>query len=279
VEVLAPALANLLAYHTQTGCHSMPRQSAQKEQWLADVVGFCQERTRPSDSKRLACTLLKRIPQVLKAAREKLGKEPEDIGTATGYAAKTIKSFENGSRLPNFRVFLTKLLPQYRLDLQQLLCAALAIDADGHAIVPPSIEAAQKGDRLEVRLTKRASGVDYAEVSLPGIKCPGHTVALIELLPQETHGGEGHGVRHRHVGEEFLYVQEGTLTMQLEGPRGDEHIQLEEGEGLIFKAHRLHQTRNDGADAVRYLAVRFPAHEGVSIIAPDGTPLDPDASK
>ena len=58
-------------------------------------------------------------------------------------------------------------------------------------------------------------------------------------------------VRHRHPGEEIIYVLDGTLEYQVEGtpPR-----RVKAGEGLTVPAERVHPVKNVGTDTAAELA-------------------------
>jgi quercetin dioxygenase-like cupin family protein len=56
-------------------------------------------------------------------------------------------------------------------------------------------------------------------------------------------GAEAPFVRHKHPGEEIIYVLEGTLEYHLDG---QEPITVEAGEGLTVPAETVHAVRNVG---------------------------------
>jgi quercetin dioxygenase-like cupin family protein len=61
--------------------------------------------------------------------------------------------------------------------------------------------------------------------------------------------------RVTHHGEEFLYVLEGELTLELEG---SEALQLRKGDSAYFRADRPHSYRNSGKRVARFLTVSHP---------------------
>ena len=60
--------------------------------------------------------------------------------------------------------------------------------------------------------------------------------------------------RHRHPGEEIVYVIEGTLEYQLEG---QPPVTLEAGEVLFIPAGTIHAVKNVGSGNAAELATYF----------------------
>jgi len=56
-------------------------------------------------------------------------------------------------------------------------------------------------------------------------------------------GPEAPVIRHKHPGEEIIYVLEGSLEYQLEG---QQPITVSAGEGLMVPAETVHAVRNVG---------------------------------
>jgi quercetin dioxygenase-like cupin family protein len=61
--------------------------------------------------------------------------------------------------------------------------------------------------------------------------------------------------RATHRGEEFLYVLQGQITLELES---SEQLKLQKGDSAYFRADRPHSYRNSGARVAKFLTVTHP---------------------
>ena len=66
-------------------------------------------------------------------------------------------------------------------------------------------------------------------------------------------GGAAEGVRH--AGEEFVYVLEGSLRLEVEGA---EPVVLEAGDSAYYRSERAHRWANAGSGLARVLSVAGP---------------------
>jgi quercetin dioxygenase-like cupin family protein len=80
------------------------------------------------------------------------------------------------------------------------------------------------------------------DVSVPGRE----VVQAIAEIPSGVAAG-----RHTHPGEEFGYVLEGTVVVEIDGTPART---LKAGEGFIIPAGRIHDARNTGKAMARVLA-------------------------
>lgn len=69
----------------------------------------------------------------------------------------------------------------------------------------------------------------------------------------EPTGASAERVTHR--GEEFLYVLEGQITLELES---SEPVRLRKGDSAYFRGDRPHAYRNSGKRVARFLTVVHP---------------------
>jgi quercetin dioxygenase-like cupin family protein len=93
----------------------------------------------------------------------------------------------------------------------------------------------------------QAPGLWRTDLQQHDLSVPGRQVIQnrVELGP------EAPAVRHRHPGEEVIYVLEGSLEYSIDGepPRT-----YEAGEALIVPAERIHSVRNVGSGNAAELA-------------------------
>ena len=59
----------------------------------------------------------------------------------------------------------------------------------------------------------------------------------------------------RHAGEEFVYVLEGSLRLEVEGA---EPVVLEAGDSAYYRSERAHRWSNAGSGLARVLSVAGP---------------------
>jgi quercetin dioxygenase-like cupin family protein len=108
-----------------------------------------------------------------------------------------------------------------------LVFATLAVQAQA----PP---AAQSGFKR--------TPVQQGDISIPGREV---VQAVAEIAPGSESG------RHTHPGEEFGYVLEGTLTLEIQGKPA---ATKKAGEGFIIPPGAVHNARNTSKAAAKVLA-------------------------
>jgi quercetin dioxygenase-like cupin family protein len=84
--------------------------------------------------------------------------------------------------------------------------------------------------------------VQQGDLSLPGRE---GVQAIAEIVPGAESG------RHTHPGEEFGYVLEGVLTLEIEGKPA---AMKKAGEGFIIPAGTIHNAKNTGKSPTKVLA-------------------------
>jgi quercetin dioxygenase-like cupin family protein len=94
---------------------------------------------------------------------------------------------------------------------------------------------------------QQAPGIRRTDLQHHDLSVPGHEVIQnrVEI------GAEAPFVRHKHPGEEIIYVLEGTLEYQIDGA---EPKTVSAGEALTVPAETVHAVRNVGDGAAAELA-------------------------
>jgi quercetin dioxygenase-like cupin family protein len=94
---------------------------------------------------------------------------------------------------------------------------------------------------------QQAPGLFRTDVQHFDLSVPGRVMIQnrVDLDP------EAPAVRHKHPGEEIIYVIEGTLEYTLDG---QPPITVQAGEGLTVPAETVHSVRNVGNDRAAELA-------------------------
>ncbi|KKB41550.1 helix-turn-helix domain-containing protein [Bacillus thermotolerans] len=100
-------------------------------------------------------------------------------------------------------------------------------------------------DQLEEMLDVSREQFHYQDLS-HGLSDALFSPILVTLKP-----GKNEGQAFSHSGHEFLYVVEGTLTVEIEGKR----TKLNERETLMFDAKKAHYWLNLTDQTVRFLVV------------------------
>jgi quercetin dioxygenase-like cupin family protein len=94
---------------------------------------------------------------------------------------------------------------------------------------------------------QQAPGLFRTDVQQGDLSIPGRQV----IQNRVDIGPEAPFVRHKHPGEEIIYVLEGSLEYELEGRPP---ITVEAGEGLTVPAETVHAVRNVGTGSAAELA-------------------------
>lgn len=77
---------------------------------------------------------------------------------------------------------------------------------------------------------------------------------LIEILPAEN---KERPSNYRHMGEEFIYVLEGILTLFM----GDDVYKMYPGDSVHFQSSQLHNWGNLSDNIVKFIIVHYPNDE------------------
>src|SRR5262245_4055815 len=94
---------------------------------------------------------------------------------------------------------------------------------------------------------QQAPGLLRTDIQQHELSVPGRVV----IQNRVDLGAEAPVVRHKHPGEEIIYVLEGILEYSLDG---QEPIVVEAGEGLTVPAETVHSVRNVGTGRAVELA-------------------------
>jgi quercetin dioxygenase-like cupin family protein len=86
---------------------------------------------------------------------------------------------------------------------------------------------------------QQAPGLFRTDVQAQDLSVPGRRM----IQNRVDIGPEAPEVRHRHPGEEIIYVLEGALEYRLDG---QDPITVSAGEGLMVPAETIHSVRNPG---------------------------------
>lgn len=101
----------------------------------------------------------------------------------------------------------------------------------------------------EVLRIEGSSIIEYAMTNMAD--CAEMLPKLVEILPQkEIEETESYG----HEGEEFVYVLEGILTLQME----DDITDLYPGDCAHYKSTRLHNWSNQTNKVVKFITINTP---------------------
>jgi quercetin dioxygenase-like cupin family protein len=97
------------------------------------------------------------------------------------------------------------------------------------------------------------------------VESPSEGMRIAVLAPEREHkmtpslalvAPEGASAEYsRHPGDEFIYVLEGSLTIEFEGA---EPIRLDEGDSAYFDSERPHGYRNSDHRPARFLTISTP---------------------
>ena len=86
---------------------------------------------------------------------------------------------------------------------------------------------------------QQAPGITRTDLQEHDLSIPGRQM----IQNRVDIGPEAPFVRHKHPGEEIIYVLEGTLEYHIDG---EQPTRVEAGEGLMVPAETVHAVRNVG---------------------------------
>lgn len=170
----------------------------------------------------------------IRALRDARGLSLRDLAARSGVSAPMLSQVERGATSPTLAV-AGKIAAGLGLSLSQLL----RLEEGVHVIVSRS------ADRRPVR----AAGHRYETVTpdLPGQRA---SVTLHTLRPGAATGAEGTSL-HEAGSRETLLVQDGTITLHLDGER----YELSGGDAITFDADLPHFIDNPGTRDATFVAV------------------------
>lgn len=176
------------------------------------------------------------LGESLRTLREARGLSLQDVGAATSISASFLSLVENGrSDITLGR--LTRLVAFYGVSIAELLPSPPT--ADAHVV---------RADEAQL-LHSPAEGIDFYLLT----PSTNHVMMPMYLSFEPGARLAEYG---RHAGEEFVYVVEGTLALELEG--GETRL-LKAGDSAYYRADQPHLFHNpDAKKPLRVICVDSP---------------------
>lgn len=165
----------------------------------------------------------------LRRLREAKGLSMEVLAHDTGYPADFIKEIEEGKTPPPVAVAL-QLSRVLKVGMDQLQ------------------ESKEASKRRKTSHKKRVASYAYASLTMSGEEK--HLRAYLVTIDPET---EHKGVEYHHEGEEFIYVLQGGLTIQV----GRNTSTLKKGESISFDSSLSHKLSNPTHEKAELLVVIY----------------------
>lgn len=167
----------------------------------------------------------------IRTLREEKGLSLDDLSRETGYPADLIEQVEDGKIAPPVALVL-QLGRSFKMDIEQLQA-------------PQEKEASKRRTRSH---KKRVASYAYAPLTQPGEEK--HLRAYrVTIDPQTDHKG----VEYHHEGEEFVFVLDGGLTIQV----GQNVTTLKKGGSIHFNSALHHKLSNPTRDKAELLVVIY----------------------
>ena len=167
----------------------------------------------------------------IRTLREEKGLSLDDLSRETGYPADLIEQVEDGKIAPPVALVL-QLGRSFKMDIEQLQA-------------PQEKEASKRRTRSH---KKRVASYAYAPLTQPGEEK--HLRAYrVTIDPQTDHKG----VEYHHEGEEFVYVLDGGLTIQV----GQNVTTLKRGGSIHFNSALHHKLSNPTREKAELLVVIY----------------------
>jgi quercetin dioxygenase-like cupin family protein len=163
--------------------------------------------------------------------REEKGLSLEDLSRDTGYAVELLQDVEEDRVAPPVALVL-QLGRTFKIDIEQL---------QG----PQEKEASKKRTKSH---KKRVASYAYAPLTQPGEEK--HLRAYRVTIDPAT---EHKGVEYHHEGEEFIYVLQGGLNIQV----GQNTSTLKKGECISFDSSLSHKLSNPTHEKAELLVVIY----------------------
>jgi quercetin dioxygenase-like cupin family protein len=169
----------------------------------------------------------------ISSLREERGLSLEDLSRETGYPVEALKEVEEGAVAPPVSLVL-QLGKTFKVDIEGL---ATGRENDAEA----------KKRRVRSH-RKRVASYAYTPLTKPGEEK--HLRAYRVTIDPKT---EHRGVEYHHEGEEFVYVLEGRLTIQV----GQNTSVLKKGQSIHFNSSLRHKLGNPGREKAELLVVIY----------------------
>ncbi|HNQ86946.1 MAG TPA: cupin domain-containing protein [Deltaproteobacteria bacterium] len=167
----------------------------------------------------------------IRTMREEKGLGIDDLARETGYPADLIEQVEEGKIAPPVALVL-QIGRSFKVDIEQLQA-------------PQEKEASKRRTKSH---KKRVASYAYAPLTHPGEEK--HLRAYrVTIDPQTEHKG----VEYHHEGEEFVYVLDGGLTIQV----GQNVTTLKKGGCIHFNSALHHKLSNPTREKAELLVVIY----------------------
>ena len=166
----------------------------------------------------------------MKRLRKKNGITLEALAAATGMSADYLEKIENGETMPPVSNIIQ-------------ISAALTVDSGKFL----SSDGAAKEKKAE-SFKKRADAYYYKTLT-PDAEHK-HMKGFNVSIPSKS---EHAGVQYKHEGEEFVYVLDGVLDIQV----GAKKHKLKKGQSLHFDSNHTHKLSNPGSKQTELLVVVY----------------------
>lgn len=171
------------------------------------------------------------LGQRMKNGREKMGMSLDDLARETGYLPEIIKGVEEDRSVPPVSLVL-QLSRVLKLSMDEL----------------ETEEEARATKRRSKSHKKRVDSYAYTPLSRPGPDkhMRGYLVAIDPLTDHK-------GVEYHHEGEEFIFVLEGRITIQV----GENVSNLAREESIHFNSALHHKLSNPHPETAKLLVVVY----------------------
>lgn len=181
----------------------------------------------------------KDLGRILKAYREKLGRNQAAVATQAGISTSMLSQIERGAVSPSIETLLA-------------VCSALGLDIAelfGRAYPRSPVRIQHTGERLR----STVEGVRYEQlVSSPDTAHPAEML-LLELEPHTRVGLSDGG----HEGVEMGYVLAGTAILTVE----EDRYPIRRGDSVAFSARLRHGLENPNGSPFRAVWSMLPPHQ------------------
>lgn len=167
----------------------------------------------------------------MKIAREKKGWSINDLASETGYPASVLQSVEEN-----------KIVPPVALVLQISRALNFNMTAD---------DSTREKKTLALRTQSHKKRItSYAYKTLTKATSKNHLRAYLVTIPA---GAKHKGVEYKHEGEEFIYVLEGGLILQV----GENVTVLSRGDSIHFNSGLYHTLSNPTEENTKLLVTIY----------------------
>jgi len=167
----------------------------------------------------------------IRSLREEKGLSLEDLSRDTGYAVSLLEEVEDGRVAPPVALVL-QIGRTFKIDIEQLQGVQVR-------------EASKKRTKSH---KKRVASYAYVPLTHPGEEK--HLRAYRVTVDAAT---EHKGVEYHHEGEEFIYVLDGGLTIQV----GQNTTTLKKGGSIHFNSSLHHKLSNPTKEKAELLVVIY----------------------